>query len=83
MNAAVKILYQREEDAPGLERWLSEAVEASEKSVTAIAAEAEITPSYLYRLMSGKQPSVTEGVLRKLEAVLGKKYEEGDRHAGD
>ncbi|MFQ3618478.1 MAG: helix-turn-helix transcriptional regulator [Cyanobacteriota bacterium] len=75
----MKILYQWEEDGPGLEDWLREAVEASDKSVTAIAAEAGITSSYLYRLMSGRQPAVSEGVLRRLEAALGKRYMEGDR----
>ena len=72
MSVMVKI--RRDVDAPGFSEWLKKAVTNSGKRPDVVAVEADISSSYLYRLMGDRSSVVAVEVVERLEGVLGERY---------
>jgi len=80
--SGLKIRQIIDSDAEDFPQWLTDEIAAAKNRnvrVAAIARAADITTSYLYRLMRGKGDSVSLEVVQAIEKALGVKYRGGDR----
>jgi transcriptional regulator with XRE-family HTH domain len=66
----VRQIVKREVDAPDLAQRIKDAQKRSGQSVSRICKDLGISRAYWYRLVAGKEESISEDLLRSIERLL-------------
>lgn len=69
-NVKVRRIQKIEVEVPELPELLKEALKKSGKSVSALCGEVDISRTYWYRLVGGREYAIAEDALRKIETAL-------------